>query len=108
MGVWDPKLQLIAHVTAQETRVEPGPGESDMTVGTQEIERGSRDVCARELPVIGRIARDLVDTQQVTELRYAARRRGLPDHDQIESRVVESCEQVFSGTVRRDLEPYPG
>src|SRR5438093_5480506 len=83
------------------------PGEPDVAVGTQQEERGLGNADARQLPVVGGIARDLVRAQQVTEFRDSTRRRALPDHEQIEPRVVEFLEQVLSGPARREVEPQP-
>ena len=45
--------------------------------------------------------------QQVAQTCHAAGRRWLPDHDQVEARVVELSEQVLGGPARRELEPQP-
>src|SRR5437667_5778611 len=83
------------------------PGEPDVAVGTQQVKGGPGNPDARQLPVVGGIARDLVRAQQVTEFRDSTRRRALPDHEQIEPRVVEFFEQVLRGPARREVEPQP-
>ncbi len=45
--------------------------------------------------------------QQVAERGYDRRGSGLPDHDEIEPRVIQLLEQVLGGTVRRELDPQP-
>src|SRR3989442_16041933 len=83
------------------------PGETDGDVGTQQVKGGPGNPDPRKLPVVGGIARDLVRAQQVTEFRDSTSRRALPDHEQIEPRVVEFFEQVLSGPARREVEPQP-
>src|SRR5258708_5623820 len=83
-------------------------GKADMAIGTQKVERRLGDVYTREFPSVSGIIGNFVDAQQVAEARQPAWGRVLPDHDQIESRVVEFCEQVFGGTMRLELESQPG
>ena len=100
-------MQTLGNVPGRCGGIQVSSGKSDMAVRTQEVERGLGDPGARELPVVGGIARYRMDAQPIAERRQPVRRRRLPDHDQIESRVVEFSEQVLGGTVRLEPEPQP-
>jgi hypothetical protein len=61
----DSKVQTLGGVSDHCGRIQVSPGKSDVAVRAQEVERGLRDLCAREFPVVGSIAWNLVDAQQV-------------------------------------------
>ncbi len=56
---------LPRHVTCQCRSIQASPGESDITIWTQEVDRRPGDVGTRKLPVIGGIAGNDMDAQQV-------------------------------------------
>src|SRR5882672_5488330 len=90
----------FGQVARDGIRFQASPGESDVAVGTQQIESRSRDPHACELSGVVRFFGNHVDAQKVAESRPFSRRRGLPDDDEVVARVVEFLEQVFDRTVR--------
>src|SRR6266496_2929048 len=106
-------LPIQAHLTLSEIsvyglRVEARSGEPDVAVRTQQIESRPRDPHAGELLRVVRLVGDHVDAQKLAESQRFARRRGLPDDDQVVARVIELLEQVFDRAVRLEPEPQPG
>src|SRR2546422_5574599 len=55
------KVQTLSDVAGRCRSVQASPCEPDIAVGTQQVESGPGDVCARELLVVGRIARNVED-----------------------------------------------
>ena len=55
------EVQTLRDVPAGRARVQVDPRKPDMAVGTQQVEGGPGDLCARELPVVRKIARNLED-----------------------------------------------
>ena len=78
-----------------------------MAVGTHQIERRLRHPRARQFRIIDGIWGNHVNAQQLAEIRHFLGRRLLPEHDQVEPRVVEFLEQVLDRPVRLQLEPQP-
>ena len=92
--------EIPLHVSA----LQPDPGQPDMAVRPQQVIAGAADSHPRQCGDVGCQVRNLVDGER----RVGRDRRGwLPDQDQVESRVVESREQILGGAVRRELEPQP-
>ena len=101
-------MQALGHVPRHRPSVKMNTGKSDMTVRAQQVESGSGNPRAGELPVIGGVAGDHMGSQQVAETRYAIGGCGLADQDEREASVVQLSEQVLGGPVAGKLEPQPG
>jgi hypothetical protein len=71
---------------------------SNMAVRTEEIERGLGNLCARQFRVIDRISGNCVDATQIAKVERSF--GGLPDHDEVELRIIEFLEQILDGAVR--------
>ena len=79
-----------------------------MTIGAQQIEGWVCDSGTAELFLVcGIVGHAVRDDQSVETFQIVGRRR-LPDHDQVEARIVESREEVLDVTARREFEPKPG
>ena len=104
-----PKLQTLGQVTREAGAVEPRPGEADVTVGTQEKKRGPRDPRAGELPSVDRLVGNAMRQEKFPEAGSFGdgRRNSLPDHDQIETCIVEPPEQVLDRSPRCEAKPQP-
>jgi hypothetical protein len=61
----DSKAQARGDVPSHCLGFNPGSAQSDMTIGAQEVKRGARDPCPRELPVVGGIAGNHAGVEQV-------------------------------------------
>src|SRR6266851_5374686 len=88
-------------------RLRASPGEPDVAVRTQQIERRPQDPHPRELLGVVRIVGNQVGAQQLAEFGCFLRGRGLPDDDQVVAGVVKLLEQVFDRAVRLEPEPQP-
>src|SRR5216117_2148302 len=97
------EAQALGDVTGDRAGVQANPAESDMAVGTHEVERGLRDPRACEIGLVGRIRGDHVDIQQVIEIQRISGRGRLPHHDEIESLVVQLLVEILDGGVRLKL-----
>src|SRR6266581_1303996 len=96
----------FGQVPGDGIRFQASPCESDVAVGTQQIESKSRDPNACELSRVVRIVGNRVDAYKVAQ--PFSRRRRLPDDDEVVARIVELLEQVFDRAVRLEPEPQPG
>ncbi len=97
----------FGQVPCDGIRFQASPGEPDVAVRTQQIERRPQDPHPRELLGVVRIVGNHVGAQQLAEFGCFLRWRGLPDDDQVVARVVELLEQVFDRAVRLEPEPQP-
>ena len=98
---------MLRQVTRHGASAQASPGKPDMAVRTQQVKRRSSDLRAGQFPVVRRIVGNHVSAQRVAEVQRPVSRERLPDHDQIEARVVESLEQVLGRPVDLELEPQP-
>ena len=79
-----------------------------MAVGAHEIEGGLGNLGARQFRVVHGVGGEHVEAQQVAEALRSLRRRGLPDHEQVEPDIVERLERdAADRAVRAELEPQP-
>src|SRR5262249_10521725 len=106
-GAWRCQVRLFYQVAFDVRHLQARAAKPDMPVGAQQIERSLRDLDAGELGSIGGIGRNGMNAQQVSELTKCFRIGRLPDHKQVEGRVVEMLEQVLDLAIRLKLEPHP-
>src|SRR5215510_7373611 len=100
-------MRLFGQVALDICDLKASPAEADMAIGAQEIERSLRDFDEGELRRVCRIGRNDVDAQYVSKFSQRFRTDRLPDHEQVEFRVVEMLEKILDGAVRFKLEPHP-
>ncbi len=94
---------------AREFRlVEPSALESDVPVGTQQVERRPPDPRARQFVCVGAVVRYRNHAHQIGARERRQARRRLSEHQQIEAAVVELLEQVLDRAVRAHSQPKPG
>src|SRR6266571_3548770 len=84
----------FGQVPGDGARLQASPGEPDVAVRTQQVERLPGDSHPGELQGVVRVVGNHVSAQQVAESRCFLRRRGLPDDDEVVARVVQLLEQV--------------
>src|SRR6185295_2662018 len=105
------KAQPLGEVTIQRSRIQMSSGETDMTVGAQEIERRLGNLCSREFLIVDRIVGNLMRPNKTFERgrryingkrridgerrriggerRRITRKTGLADHDQVKPLVIQ-------------------
>src|SRR5262245_60601058 len=100
-------MEALGEVAGNSRWHGAGPAQTHVAVRPQQIEGGARNPRLRKLADIIRIFGNDEDVREVAEGAGVLRRR-LADHDQGESRVVESLEEVFDGSARDQPQLEPG
>src|SRR5437899_3378456 len=103
----DSEPQTLGGVARDGGRLEACTAQSDMAVGTHDVERRSRDLRACQFGVVAGVGGNGVDAQHIALVQQSFARGGLPDHDQVELRVVELLEHILDGAVGVELELEP-
>src|SRR5262245_57872656 len=78
-----------------------------MAVGPQDVVRGTGDRRSGQCGIVVRIRGNLMHLQHVAEAEAFERWRGLPDHEQVEPRVIERLEQILAWSLRLELQTKP-
>ena len=94
------QVQALGEVALQAAGVQPRSAKPDMAVGTQQVERRAAGIRARASSASLAGSAGIAWTRSRSPRPAALRRRRLPDHDQVEARVVELREQILDRAVR--------
>lgn len=90
---------MIRQIAGHGLGFQASPGKTDMAVRTQQVERRPRNFHTGQIFLVDGVGGNHVRTQQVAEFRCCVCSLRLPDHDQIEARIVELFVQVLDRAV---------
>ena len=100
-------MQILGHVFSDRVSFAARPGEADVTIGTNKIERRTRNSGALQFLIVGRIGRNDVSMKQPAEAWRVGGDRMLANQDQAEVQVAEFLKEIFDCPIASQLQSQP-